>query len=463
MVEITLTVTYFAVLLGFGVLIANLLKKARIPDTFFLLIFGLIMGPTIFGSAWMLQYVSVSLVDVSKMGAIPDFLRVLALILIVFLGTFNLSFRVFKKFSSVSIKLALIGVLFNTAFLGIAAHFIFNIDWLYSFLISAVISGTGTGVLFAFQDALKHSKKALHILTVESIFNTPLCVILPILFLDLIALQPGALIEPLKYASQFWQMIAAGVGTGLLIGLAVASIMKRMLREYSVLLLFSISLITYALAELVGGSGMLAVAICGLIAGNMVFPYKKDIKRFDDHLSEMLRISVFTLLGAQVALFITMQEFVMALVFFFIIFFSRALFVVPLVYHMKGELNKKEILFLNFVAPRGLASAAIAPIVVSTIITAGGGMEPFVTIANSMMNVIFLVILFSILFSTMVASLIGHFTKDEEYSRVPKGERLIERAEKSEERKRVFGEEEMLERAERDKSEKKAHQKRKRK
>ena len=40
MSDIVLTVTYFAFLLGFGVLIANVLKKARVPDAFFLLIFG---------------------------------------------------------------------------------------------------------------------------------------------------------------------------------------------------------------------------------------------------------------------------------------------------------------------------------------------------------------------------------------------------------------------------------------
>ncbi len=450
MVDITLTVTYFAVLLGFGVVIANALKRAKIPDTFFLLIFGLIMGPTIFGSAWMMQYMNVTLVDVSQMGAIPDFLRTLALILVVFLGTFNLSFRVFKKFSVTSIKLAFLGVVFNTVFLGVVSHFIFSFDWLYAFLFGAVISGTGTGVLFAFQDVLKHSKKSLRILTVESIFNTPLCVILPILFLDLVALQPGALIEPLKYMSQFWQMIAAGVGTGLIIGIAVSGIMKKMMKQYSVLLLFSVSLITYALAELIGGSGMLAVAICGLIAGNMVFPYKKEIKRFDDHLSEMLRISVFTLLGAQVALFITMQEFIMALVFFFIMFFSRALFVVPLVYKMKGELNRKDIIFLNFVAPRGLATAAIAPIVVSTIIAVGGGGEPFMTIANSMMNMIFLIILFSILFSTIVAGMIGHFSKGEESTKKSKTkeEKIMEKAEKTSERKRELSQEDIMEMAE---------------
>jgi len=448
MVDITLTVTYFAVLLGFGVLIANTLKKAKIPDTFFLLVFGLIMGPTIFGSAWMLQYMSVTLVDVSRMGAIPNFLRILALILIVFLGTFNLSFRVFKKFSMVSIKLAFVGVFFNTLFLGFVSHFIFSIDWLYAFLLGAVISGTGTGVLFAFQDALKHSKKSLRILTVESIFNTPLCVILPILFLDLIAIEPGALIEPLKYASQFWQMIAAGVGTGIIIGLAVAGIMRKMMKEYSVLLLFAVSLLTYALAELIGGSGMLAVAICGLIAGNMVFPHKKEIKRFDDHLSEMLRISVFTLMGAQVALFITMQQFVMALVFFFIIFFSRALFVVPLVYRMKGELNKKDILFLNFVAPRGLATAAIAPIIVSTILTAGGAVEPYTSTTSNMINIIFLVVIFSILFSTIVAGIIGHFTKDEETSKKTSEEKIIEKAEKRSENKKELSQEDLIEIAE---------------
>lgn len=393
--DITLTMTYFAFLLGFGVIIANLLKKARIPDTFFLLLLGLVLGPTVFMNPLVTQHLNIVLVDVNAMGSVPDFLRILALILVVFTGTFNLKWKVFKRFSDLSVNLAFVGVIFSTAFLGLVAHLMFGLNPVYALLLGAVVSGTGTGVLYAFEHSLSKSRRALTIIKVESIFNSPLTVLLPFIFLGLVALEPGALFEPMKYLAQFWQMIAAGVGTGIIIGFAVSKIMKGMLKEYSSLILFSIALITYALAENVGGSGMLAVAICGLIAGNLVLSKKEkeEVQRFEDQLSEMLRISVFTLLGAQVMLPLDPNQLLLAFGFFLVVFFSRPVFLIPTLGKQRKKFDKQDLTIMSFVAPRGLAAAAMAGIVAGFLPEVGG----------LIMNIIFMVILFSVLFSTIVA------------------------------------------------------------
>ncbi len=398
MIDVTLSITYFAFLLGFGVIVANLLKKIKIPDTFFLLLLGLLLGPTVFANPWVQQYMNITLVDINAMGGIPDFLRVLALILIVFTGTFNISLSSFKRLSDISINLALIGVVFNTLFLGIFAHYMFGLSLIQAFLLSSVISGTGTGVIVAFEDVVKKHRKTVSILKMESILNSPLTVLFPLLFLDLVSMESGALFEPIKYASQFWQMIVAGVGTGIIIGFGVSKFLKGMLKEYTVLLFLAIALITYALAEHVGGSGILAVAVCGLITGNMTFREKKEVQVFDDYFSEMLRISVFTMLGAQVVLNLSLYELQLAVLFFLIVFFCRPIFVIPNLGRFKEELERKDILMLSFVAPRGISSAAIAPMVASVIGGATG---------NKIMSIVFIVMLLSVLSSTLVARIIG--------------------------------------------------------
>ncbi|MEE9405901.1 MAG: cation:proton antiporter [Candidatus Aenigmarchaeota archaeon] len=399
MLDIVTTVTYFAFLLGFGVIIANICRKYGVPDAFFLLMLGLLMGPTVFNNPAISNMFTFVLVDVTAMGSVPDFLRVLALIMIVFTGAFNLSFSAFKKFSNVSVNLAIIGVIFNTIILGVVAHLIFGIDWVYSFLLAAVIGGTGTGVLLAFENILSKSRKAIAILKIESIFNAPLTVLLPIIFLDLVVLQPGALFEPMRYATQFWMMVASGVGTGIIIGLAVSKVMKGMLRQYTPLLLLAVALITYTLAEIIGGSGMLAVAVCGILAGNLVFREKKEVRAFEDQLSEMLRISVFTLLGAQIMFTLTMTQTLMVLVFFVAVFLFRPIFVYPtLGKDIRKDLSRKEMMLVSFVAPRGLAAAAMAPIVATVIIGIG-----YPVVANVILNIIFLIVLLSVLFSSIVA------------------------------------------------------------
>ncbi|MEM5871911.1 MAG: cation:proton antiporter, partial [Candidatus Aenigmatarchaeota archaeon] len=299
--DLTLTMTYFGFLLGIGVIAANLLKKINLPDTLFLLLLGLLLGPTIFNNPLVTKYMDVTLVDVNAMGQVPDFLRTLALILIVFMGTFNLSWRVFKRLSDLSVKLAFVGTIFNTLVLGLAASLIFGLNPIYALLLAAIISGTEGDVISVFERSLSKFKETITIIKIEAILNSPLTILFPFIFLDMVKLQPGALFEPLKYLSQFWLMIAAGIGTGIIIGLAVGKLIRKVTKEYTALLLLSIALITYALAENVGGSGILAVAVCGLVAGNMVLkPEEKEIVTgFENQLAEMLRISVFMLLGAQ--------------------------------------------------------------------------------------------------------------------------------------------------------------------
>ncbi len=398
--DLTLTVTYFAFLLGFGVIVANLMKKRKIPDVFFLLLLGLVLGPTVFMNPLVQQYVNLTLVDVSAMGAIPDFLRTLAIILIVFVAMFNLRLSVFKKFSNVSINIAIVGVIFNTTFAGLIAHLIFGLNPIYALLLGAAISGTGTGVILTFKDSLAKYKNSLTVINVESIFNSPFAAVFLLLFLGMVTMEPGALFQPLAYAGQLWLMIVAGVGTGIVVGFAVSKLMKRMLSEYSSLILFAIALITYALAENVGGSGILAVAVCGIVAGNFGFPEKEreQVNRFDDQFSEMLRISIFTLLGAQVMLVLDIGQLLVSFAFFLILFLIRPVFVIPLLGKERGSYTKKDIIVMSFIAPKGDSEAALAPLVAATLIGAGAAAA-----GNQIMNIIFLVIMFSILFSTIVA------------------------------------------------------------
>jgi cell volume regulation protein A len=401
MTDLVLSVTYFGILLGLGIIIANLLKKISIPDTFFLLLLGLVLGPTVYANPAISEFISANLVDVSLMGNIPDFLRILALIMVVFTGTFNLGMRTFKRFGNTAVNIAITGVLFNTLILGMVANLMFGFDIIYSFLMAAVISGTCTSVIFAFEGSLKKAKKSLNILKVESILNSPLSVLLPIIFLDLVAIEPGAIIEPMRYITQFWVMIVVGVGAGLILGLGISKILRGMLKEYTPLMLFAVALITYALAENVGGSGMLAVAVCGLIAGNHIREKDTEIQKFDDHLSEMLRISVFTLLGAQVNLVLGLEEFMMVFVFFLIMFMIRPLFLFPVLGKKRNEFTRKEFLLMSFVTPRGLSAAAMAPIVGGALISAGSP-----DVAVMVINTIFIVIMFSVLFSTATALVI---------------------------------------------------------
>ncbi len=376
-------------------MVANLLKKAKFPDVFFLLLVGFVLGPTIWSHPRVLAYINVTPIDVSIMGVVPDFLRTLALILVVFTGSFNLNYQVFKRFSGIATNLAIVGVIFNTIIFGLAASSIFNLEIVPALLLGSVISGTSAEIVFSLKDSLQSRADVLTIMQVESIFNTPLCLLVPIIFLDLFNLAPGAVLEPYKYLTLFWRLVAAGVGTGLLLGIVMSKLVGKMIKSYSPLFIFSLALVTYAVAENVGGSGMLAVAICGLVIGNLIFPFKEDVARFEDALSEMFRISVFTLLGAQVLLILEPRLLLLEILFALIVLASRPIFVLPLLGKLRSSLDTHSLLVISGVAPRGIAAAAMAPLVASVV-------------GNDLLiNIVFMVILLSVVLSTAIPVIAG--------------------------------------------------------
>ncbi|MCJ7817178.1 MAG: cation:proton antiporter [Candidatus Aenigmarchaeota archaeon] len=402
MASTLIAITYFAILLGLGVLIANFFKKRKVPDSIFLIFLGLLLGPTVLGNPVVSQYIKISPIDISAMGAVPDFLRTLALILIVFTGMFNVGLRVFKKTSGTSVNFAILGVLVNTALLGTAAHFIFGLDWVFALLLGGVVSGTADAIIFTFDAVLdKDYRRIMTVLKTEAVFNSPICILLPLVFLDFVALQPGAILEPMAYFSKFVLMMIGGVGAGIILGLAFSKFAKSMAEDYTVLLMLSIALITYAAAEFVGGSGILAVAVCGLIVGDMSFHEKEDVKRFDDHFSEMLRIAVFTFLGAQVSLAFGMADILPIIIFFIAVVLARPIFVNIILGKDRKNYTRQEKFVMSFVAPRGIDAAAMAPIVAAALIASG--QPQAVAAAPNIMNMVVVVIILTVLFSTFMA------------------------------------------------------------
>jgi cell volume regulation protein A len=286
-------------------------------------------------------------------------------------------------------------VLLNTIILGVAAKMIFQLSWMPALLIGAIISGTDASVIFTFEEQLKKYGNVLTALKVESILNSPLSVLIPLLLLDLLDISPGETLPLNEYISQFFLLIVAGIGSGLVIGLILSKMLTLMVKEYSALMITAIALLTFGLSELVGGSGMLGVAVAGFIIGNLAFPHKERVKEFQSEFSDMLRISVFTLLGAQI--FLDLDPLLLAVEFLFalLVFVVRPIFVTYIAGSIKEKEGHEGYTLLKLTAPRGISAAAVAPIV-------AGQME------NTMiMDIVFMVVFFTVLLSTFTANWIG--------------------------------------------------------
>jgi len=246
--------TWFSILLLVGILVSIIANRIKIPNVLFLILVGMIAG-----------YFKELKFDPTFLAMFATF----ALIMIIFEGSSKFKPKEISSISPLASKLAFIFLFFSLIALAITIHIIFRSPltfkaFLVSGLFAALMSGTAPEVTLSL---LKNAKnKVVRILDFESILNTPLMVLIPLIILQIYKGQFSFV--PTQLLITFLQNIMTGIGTGLVLGMIVFRIMKYTYSELiSPLILIAIALITYTLAEYIGGSGILAVTTLGIVHG----------------------------------------------------------------------------------------------------------------------------------------------------------------------------------------------------
>lgn len=191
----------------------------------------------------------------------------------------------------------------------------------------------------------------------ESLFNSPFTVILPLLLLSFVAIPEEALVNIPK----LFLLIVIGI----IIGTAGGTLGKRLLenikQQHSETIALAIVLGTFVIAENLLGSGILAVAVCSIMLNRGHYPQKKFLEEFNSELAFISTLFVFLLLGAQFS--ISDLVFSRLEIFTIVIALILARMVTVLVVLFNSEFNLMEKLKIWLIAPKGVAPAALAPLV----------------------------------------------------------------------------------------------------
>ncbi|MDL4843081.1 potassium/proton antiporter [Aquibacillus sp. LR5S19] len=275
------TILLVAILLIVGVLTTKFSARLGLPSLVFYIIVGMILSNFIYFDN----------------ASLTQLFGILALIVILFEGGMQSSWKDLKTVIKPSISLATIGVLFTTLIIGICAKMILDVSWLEGMLFGAIVGSTDAAAVFAVIGTKNIKRRLVSTLEAESGTNDPMAVFLTIAFITLIQ-NPDSNILSISL-SFFWQM-GFGLITGLLMGkLTVWSINKINLDSsglYPILALaFAIS--TYSFTSLFNGSGFLAVYTMALLVGNADLTFRHSIFRFNEGFAWMMQILMFILLG----------------------------------------------------------------------------------------------------------------------------------------------------------------------
>ena len=325
-----------------------------------------------------------------------------ALIMIIFDSTSKFKLKEIETYYGPSIKLTLTFLFFTVIALTVFIFFLFNFSFtleslLLALIFSSLMVGTSPDVILS---SLKETKtRVIEVLKFESILNTPLSVLAPLIFLQIY--QGG--FDPSSTTISFIQNVATGIGLGLVLGFIIFRVMRRSyLEEISPLVVVATALLSYTLAEAIGGNGVLAVTTLGVVYGAMVIKQKENISKFVDIFTTFLKIVTFILIGLVIALPTSLTFFIKSLILFALYLLIR--FAAIEIAFLKTDLTRKEKVFMSLQVSKGVAVAVVTLILTSFAIE---GMSLII-------NLSLLFILYSIVLTSLMSLVSGYFVKNTE-------------------------------------------------
>jgi len=377
---VNLPILIFAALLCISILTSLFSLRAGIPLILIFLCIGLLAGT---GSFEMLETL--------RRPRICFFVGSLALALILFDSGFQTEIKNYQMAKKPSIILATVGVIATAVFLMLLGKYFLNLGWVPSFLLAAIISSTDSAAVFFLlrSQGITLREKVKATLEVESGANDPMAIFLTLSAIILI--QHQATHNWSSYASLaflFLSQILVGGGMGYLLGKAITFCVNQVKLETALYPIFVIglALLGFSVTNILGGSGFLAVYIAGLLSGNSKIQARTQISKFQQTLTWLSQITMFTCLGLFVTLSGLQQYWKPALILgFLLMFVARPVMVWTILSFFKNY-SASDKNFISFVGLRGATSILLAlmPIVYQ------------LDFANAFFNIIFVMVLLSL-------------------------------------------------------------------
>jgi len=385
--------TSLAVLLVIGILCTILSERLKLPNILLLITTGIIIGHINYNGRPLIEFSPIFLTCIG----------ILALVMIIFDSSSRLKLKEFDTFSMRALNLTGVFLLLNLIFLTISVYFIFNINNVFlAMMFAALMSGTAPDIVLTM---LKNTKnRVVELLKIESILNTPLIVLIPFIILDLYNDYGKGLFfsKFMESIGPFLQQFVTGIGAGILVGIVVFKVMRTKYSEkLSPIALITAALITYILAENLGGNGVLAVTTLGLFFGNVYVREKDTLHEFSYMFSNSLEILVFILVGIIIN-FPLNFEFIFKSILLFVIYLVIRYIAVQLCFS-KLNYSVKEKLFMTLNVSKGIAVAVVV------FILATYNIPKMIPI----LDIVLAFIVYSIVLSTIVTKLSRNFLGEE--------------------------------------------------
>ncbi|MBM7332179.1 MAG: potassium/proton antiporter [Alcanivorax sp.] len=208
------------------------------------------------------------------------------------LSTFRLALRP-------ALTLATLGVALSASLVGAFATWVIGVDWRLGLLLGGIVGSTDAAAVFNVVKGagVTLNERVASTLEIESGLNDPMAIFITLMLVEVLVNPEMGL--GLTMLITLVQQFGLGILMGLSLGALLSEILLRVRSNEGLhaLLLCSGGAMVFALTNLAGGSGFLAIYLAGLVAGNRRGGTGDNVLRSMDSMAWLAQSGMFLMLG----------------------------------------------------------------------------------------------------------------------------------------------------------------------
>jgi potassium/hydrogen antiporter len=220
------------------------------------------------------------------------------LALILYEGGLQTSWRRLRQVAVPAALLSTVGVVVSALLTGVAAYWLFDLSWLESVLLGAVVAATDAAAVFATLRFTHIRRTLARTLEAESGGNDPMGIALTLGLIAWIE-RPGSYgIDDLLL------LVVQQIGLGLLVGVALGAVaiwvfgrLPHSIGAFAPVASVAAGALSFGAADVIGGSGFLAVYLVGLAVGSTPSRYRRQLVAFHEGLAFLAQVAIFVVFG----------------------------------------------------------------------------------------------------------------------------------------------------------------------
>ena len=220
------------------------------------------------------------------------------LALILYEGGLQTSWRRLRQVAVPAALLSTVGVVVSALLTGVAAYVLFDLSWLESVLLGAVVAATDAAAVFATLRFTHIRRTLARTLEAESGGNDPMGIALTLGLIAWIERPDSYGIDDLLL------LVVQQIGLGLLIGVALGAAaiwvfgrLPHSIGAFAPVASVAAGALSFGAADVIGGSGFLAVYLVGLAVGSTPSRYRRQLVAFHEGLAFLAQVAIFVVFG----------------------------------------------------------------------------------------------------------------------------------------------------------------------